>query len=253
MPLIGPRPCLWHSSGMRVVGLTGGIGSGKSSVSERLARLGAQIVDADAIVHELQQPGQPVFLAMVRRWGDRIVLPQDSIEPGSLNRAAVAGIVFSDKAELKALEAMVHPAVKAEVARRVEAARGSDSILILDNPLLVKKGQGGEVVPGSAEADLTPKADPATDGANKTDASNGGWPATSALIVVDCPVETAIKRLMEFRGFDRQDAQRRIDAQASRSERLALADFVIHNNGDLEDLDDEVAACWAWLESVPHI
>lgn len=198
---------------MRLVGLTGGIGSGKSSVSERLARRGAEIIDADAIARSLQQPGQAVFAAMVDRWGPGIVAGD-----GGLDRAAVAGIVFADEAERKALEAIVHPAVRTEMAARMDAAAGSDRVVVLDIPLL---------------------------------AEGGDRRGTSGVIVVDCPVEVAVERLVAQRGFDRADAEARVAAQASRERRLAMADLVIDNGGGLEQLDREVERCWAWLAELP--
>lgn len=198
---------------MKLVGLTGGIGSGKSSVSSRLAQRGAEVVDADAITRALQQPGEPVFEAMVERWGQGIVAPD-----GSLDRAAVAAIVFSDADERKALEAIVHPAVRAEMQARMEASSSTDRVVVLDIPLL-------------------------TEGGNRR--------GTSAVIVVDCPVEVAIERLVAHRGFDPADAAARVATQASREERLALADFVIDNGRDLDHLEHEVERCWAWLQTLP--
>ena len=195
---------------VRLVALTGGIGSGKSSVSERLAARGAVIVDADEVVKKLQQPGEPVYQAMVERWGDRIVA-----EDGSLDRAAVAGIVFNDEAELKALNALVHPAVRAEMRAQTEAVAHTDHVVVLDIPLLAEGGSDRR--------------------------------GASAVIVVDLPPEVAIERLMTFRGFDRADAEARIAAQASRQDRLAMADFVIDNSGDLDALEAEVERCWGWL------
>lgn len=197
---------------MRLVGLTGGIGSGKSSVSSLLARRGAEIIDADAIVRTLQEPGQPVLEAMVRRWGERILTAQ-----GSLDRASVAAIVFGDADERKALEAIVHPAVRAEMRARMDAASGTDKVVVLDVPLL---------------------------------AEGGGRRGASAVIVVDCPVEVAIERLVTHRGFDRADAEARVATQATREERLALADFVVDNGGDLTQLEAEVERCWTWLQGL---
>lgn len=193
--------------------MTGGIGSGKSSVSERLAARGAAIVDADAVVKELQEPGQPVFAAMVERWGDRIL-----DDDGRLDRPAVAAIAFGDPDELKALNELVHPPVQAEVRRRVDELASTDRVVVYDVPLLAE---------------------------GKSDRRGA-----SAVIVVDLPVELAIDRLVEHRGFDRADAEARIAAQASRTDRLALADFVIDNSGTVDDLDAEVERCWQWLENL---
>ncbi len=210
-----PNPKEWN---MRLVGLTGGIGSGKSSVSERLAELGAQIIDADAIVKDLQAPGAPVFESMVERWGDRIVQLDDQ-GVRSLDRAAVAGIVFADSDELKALNDLVHPAVRREMRSQMDAAAESDHVVILDIPLLAESKNEHQA---------------------------------SAIIVVDCPVDVAIERLVEFRSFDRADAEARVAAQATREERRALADFVIDNGHDLATLDREIERCWEWLQTLPQ-
>ena len=180
---------------MILVALTGGIGAGKSSVSERLVDRGAALVDSDAIVKDLQEPGRPVFTAMVERWGHGIVA-----ESGRLDRQAVADIVFSDPDELKVLEKLVHPPVREETERRIGELASTDRVVVIDIPLL-----------------------------REGDAEKRGF---SAVIVVDCPIETAIDRLVEHRGFDRADAEARIAKQLTREERLAMADFVVDNGGD---------------------
>ena len=195
---------------MVLVGLTGGIGAGKSTVSAALAARGATVVDADAITKELQQPGQPVFEAMVERFGTEVVAAD-----GTLDRARVASIVFNDVDALKDLNGIVHPAVGLEIARRIGEA-GPDDIVILDVPLLVESGRDDMV----------------------------------GTIVVDCPVDTAVARLVEHRGFDEADARSRIARQASREERLAKADLVIDNSGDVDDLAPQIDACWRWLETL---
>lgn len=203
---------------MRLVGLTGGIGSGKSSVASRLAERGAAIVDADAIVRELQEPGQPVLAAMVERFGPGILTDE-----GRLDRAAVAAVVFADAEERAALEAIVHPALAVEMRRRLDALAvevddaGRDRVVILDHPLLTEKG---------------------------------GKAGHSAVIVVDTPPETAVERLVAHRGFREEDARARMAAQASREERLAIADFVVDNSGAESALDAEVDRCWAWLATL---
>ena len=199
---------------MILISLTGGIGSGKSTVARGLAERGAVLLDADAMVREMQQPGQPVFVAMVDRWGTRIVAPS-----GELDRAAVAGIVFNDPDELAELEAMIHPEVRAEMRRRIDELAGTDAVVVQDVPLLEKV--------------------------------MGDRRTSSSIVVVDCPVETAIDRLIEFRGFDRADAEARVAAQISRSERVAMADFVVDNSGDLDHLGAEIDRCWAWIETLP--
>lgn len=197
---------------MLVVGLTGGIGSGKSSVSSRLVAKGALLIDADAIVRELQEPGAAVFEAMVERFGNDIVGAD-----GQLDRQAVASIVFSDKQALEDLNNIVHPAVGAEMAARIEAAKGTDTIVVMDIPLLTEKR-----------------------------------PDMSYVIVVDTPVEVAIARLVEHRGFAEADARARIENQISRQERLAIADFVVNNSNGVAELDAEVDRLWAWLETLAH-
>lgn len=198
---------------MLLVGLTGGIGSGKSTVSAALAAQGAVVIDADAITRELQQPGQPVLAAMVDRFGDDILHAD-----GTLDRQAVADIVFSDAAALADLNAIVHPAVGAEIARRLESAAGTDGVVVLDVPLLVESGRDD----------------------------------MAATIVVDADPEVAVQRLVEQRGFTEADARARIRRQASREERLARADFVIDNNGTREALDEQVERCWRWLQTLPR-
>ena len=203
---------------MRLIGLTGGIGSGKSSVSSRLAERGAALIDADAIVRELQEPGQPVFDAMVERWGSKIVDGD-----GSIDRATVAGIVFGDKDELKAIEKIVHPEVRKAMDRQIKELASTDRVVILDIPLLAE---------GRAK-----------DGSHDTR-------GTSAIVVVDCPTDIAVARLIEHRGFTEEDANARVAAQATRDDRRALADFIIDNAGDEAALDAEVDRCWQWLESL---
>jgi dephospho-CoA kinase len=193
---------------VHLVGLTGGIGSGKSTVSAALAERGAVVVDADAITRELQRPGEPVFEAMVERFGDGIVAPD-----GNLDRQAVADIVFSDPEALADLNAIVHPAVGGEIARRLEHEAGTDHLVILDVPLLVESGRDDML----------------------------------ALVVVDTDPEVAVARLVEQRGFREDDARARISRQASRDERLAKADHVIDNNGSRDDLLAAIDLCWAWL------
>ncbi len=198
---------------MILVALTGGIGSGKSSVSERLVERGAVLIDADATVRELQAPGQPVFIWMVDRWGATVVG-----DDGALNRQAVADIVFNNADELKALEAVIHPEVRRRMTARISELASSDSVVVQDLPLMVEWG--------------------------------GGRRGASAVIVVDTPVDIAISRLMEFRGFSRSDAEARMQNQASRNERLELADFVIDNSGTLEGLDGQVDRCWSWIHTL---
>ena len=200
-----------YGSEMRLIGLTGGIGSGKSTVSSGLGQLGAVVVDADAIVKELQRSGTPVFDAMVERFGAEIV----GVD-GELDRPAVAAIVFNDKDALTDLGAIVHPPTQMEIFRRVEEQRGSGNVVILDVPLLVESG----------------------------------WKDLAGTIVVDLDHETAIDRLVRFRGFDANDAKQRITNQVSREDRLAAADFVIDNTGSPEDLELQIQRAWDWIHSL---
>ena len=193
---------------MILVGLTGGIGAGKSTVSGLLAARGATVIDADAITRQLQAPGQPVFLAMVDRFGSGIVAAD-----GTLDRQAVADIVFADPAELADLNAIVHPAVGAEIARQLEAAVDTDAVVILDVPLLVESGRD----------DL------------------------AALVVVDVDPEVAVRRLVEQRGMREADARARMAHQASRQQRLERATVVIDNSGDLAALEAEVDRAWCTI------
>ena len=198
---------------MILVGLTGGIGSGKSTVSALLAERGAVILDADAVARELQRAGQPVLAAMIERFGDEMLT-----EDGELDRPRLAALVFADPAALADLNALVHPAVGVELVRRIEAARGTDAVVVLDSPLLAEHPRDG----------------------------------MAATIVVDVPIETAVERLVHQRGMTEADARARIARQISRDERLATADRVIDNSGDRAALEAQVDELWAWLHTLPH-
>ena len=198
------------------VGLTGCIGSGKSTVAGALAERGAALLDADAIVAELQQPGRPVLNAMVAHFGESILLPD-----GHLDRKAVAEIVFADPTELAALNAIVHPAVRAEMAARRGALAGGDAVVVAEIPLLAEAGP--ERRRGLA-----------------------------GVIVVDVDPDVAVRRLVADRGLTAAEARARLARQASRAERLAIADFVIDNNGTRRELDDQMARCREWIESLQH-
>ena len=196
---------------MLLLGLTGGIGSGKSTVSAALAERGAVVIDADGVVRELQAPGGAVLAAMVEHFGEGILASD-----GTLDRQAVANIVFTDAEQLKALNAIVHPAVGAEIDARIEAQRSLDNIVVLDIPLLVE---------------------------NKPYSPEG-------VIVVDTDPEIAVDRLVRFRGFSATDARARMSRQATREQRLAEADFVLPNDGTPEELLPHIDTCWAWIKEL---
>ena len=198
---------------MILVGLTGGIGSGKSTVSALLAERGAVILDADAVARELQRAGQPVLAAVIERFGDEMLT-----EDGELDRPRLAALVFADPVALADLNALVHPAVGVELVRRIEAARGTDAVVVLDSPLLAEHPRDG----------------------------------MAATIVVDVPIETAVERLVHQRGMTEADARARIARQISREERLGTADRVIDNSGDRAALEAQVDELWDWLQTLPH-
>jgi dephospho-CoA kinase len=191
---------------VHAIGLTGGIGSGKSTVSALLAAKGAVIIDADAITREVQQPGTEVFHAMVERFGPGIVAPD-----GGLDRQAVADIVFNDPEALKALNDIVHPAVGAETTRRLLEQADTDHLVVLDIPLLVE---------------------------------SAGQRPVAGVIVVDVDPEVAVRRLVEHRGMQEDDVRARMSRQATRDERLARADLVIDNSGTPEELAARIDALW---------
>jgi len=192
------------------IGLTGGIGSGKSSVAERLVERGAALVDADATVKQLQRAGEPVFRDMVEHFGASIVGAD-----GELDRPAIAEIVFNDKDQLDALNAIVHPAVRTSMATQRTELAATHDVVVLDIPLLVE--------------------------------GNKAYDDLSGVIVVDVPVAIAVERLVTHRGFAESDARARISSQVSREKRLEAADFVVHNGATLAELDAEVERCWQWI------
>jgi len=192
------------------VGLTGGIGSGKSTVSLMLEERGAIIVDADVIAREVVDQGEPAYAAVVERFGQGVVAPD-----GSLDRAALANIVFNDDEARVALNGIIHPAVGVRMAEVMQEHTDTADVVVLDVPLLVESRR----------------------------------PGIAGIIVVDCPEDIAVRRLVDQRGFDEQDARSRIAAQASRDERKAVADFLIDNSGSLDDLVPQVDDAWKWIQS----
>lgn len=197
---------------MILLGLTGGIGSGKSTVSALLAARGAIIIDADAIARELQAPGTPLVIALKDRFGDSIV-----DENLALIRPALATIVFADPEALKDLNKIVHPAIAKEMDLRLQEQRDTNNVVVLDIPLLAENPRKG----------------------------------LSGVVVVDIPTELAVERLVEFRSMTNEDASARIAQQASREDRVAIADKVIDNSGDMESLSDQVEDVWQWALTLP--
>lgn len=197
---------------MILVGLTGGIGSGKTTVSAMLAARGAVIIDADQITRELQAPGSPVLAEIVDAFGEDVLDPS-----GALDRPALAAKVFGDPEALATLNKIVHPAVGREMAARLEAQRASDNVVILDIPLLVENPREG----------------------------------LCGTLVVDLPLETAVERLVSQRNMDRNDAEARIARQATREARVGIADRVIDNSGNLASLERQVDEAWQWMQKLP--
>lgn len=195
---------------MLAVGLTGGIGSGKSTVGELLVQRGAVLIDADRIAREVVVPGGPAYQPLVDRFGPGILASDRTID-----RAALAALAFADADSLAALNAVTHPAISAVMSQRRAAEEGGDRVVVLDIPLL--KPAHREIL------------------------------SLDVVVVVDCPLETAVDRLVGQRGFSRHDAEARIAAQVSREERREGADFVIDNSTDRAQLVAEVDRVWAEL------
>ncbi len=190
------------------VGLTGGVASGKSSVSAVLRELGAVVVDADALAREVVEPGTPGLDAVVAEFGPDVLAGD-----GTLDRASVGAIVFADPVRRAALEAIIHPLVRAR-ADEIAAAAPADALVVHDIPLLVETGQAASF---------------------------------DAVLVVDVPEDVQVERAMCERGWNEADARARISAQATRQERLDAATHVIDNSGTREDLRRRVAEVFAEL------
>ena len=193
---------------MLMVGLTGGIGAGKSTVAAMLAARGAVVIDADAIAREVVEPGMPALAKLVDRFGPEILRPD-----GSLDRPALAAVAFVDDATRKELEAITHPAIGEEFLRRV-ADSPADAVVVHDVPLLVESKRGFEY---------------------------------GAVIVVEAPLEMRLDRL-EARGVARDDARRRIELQATDEDRRKVATWVVDNSGDVGRLEQQISEIWSELE-----
>lgn len=193
------------------IALTGGIGSGKSTVAGFLAERGAVIVDADAIAREIVEPGQPALEEIVKSFGARVLRPD-----GRLDRGALAQIVFADPQALARLNAITHPRIATLSAQRLDAVP-ADAVVVYDMPLLAEQGP----------------------------AALQGW---DAIVVVDAPEDLRVSRLVA-RGLSADDAQARVQAQASREARLAIATHVLDNSGSESGLRAQVDALWNGLNA----
>jgi len=194
-----------------LVGLTGGIGSGKSTVARMSEERGAVVFDADVLGREAVAPGTPGHDAVVERFGANVLAPG-----GELDREALAAIVFSDPAARRDLEAIVHPEVRRLLADGCERYRDTDAVVVFSAPLLVETGM---------------------------------HTAFDRLVVVSTPVETQVERLLRDRGMSEEQVRARIAAQAPLEEKAAVADVIVDNEGDLEHLGGQVARLWDGLRS----
>ncbi|MFE4305752.1 dephospho-CoA kinase [Streptomyces sp. NPDC056891] len=194
---------------MLKVGLTGGIGAGKSEVSRLLVSYGAVLIDADRIAREVVEPGTPGLAAVVEAFGEDVLTVE-----GTLDRPKLGSIVFADAGRLAALNAIVHPLVGARSAE-LESRAGTGDVVVHDVPLL---------------------------------AENGLAPLYDLVVVVDASPETRLDRLVRLRGMAESEARARMSAQATRAQRLAVADLVIDNDGPLDALEPQVRKVWDELE-----
>jgi dephospho-CoA kinase len=195
---------------MTRVGLTGGVASGKSTVSLILAELGAVVIDADVLAREVVAPGTDGLAAVVEEFGPDVLAPD-----GSLDRERLGALVFADPERRRALEAIVHPLVRARAAE-IEASAPAGSVVVHDIPLLAETGQAGSF---------------------------------DAVIVVDVPTEVQVDRMVRIRGMSEEEARARIAAQAAREERLAVATYVVENTGSFDDLRARVVEVYRTIES----
>lgn len=195
---------------MILIGLTGGIGSGKSTVARLLKARGAEIIDADVLGHEVQRPGGPAYQALVERFGKQIL---DS--EGSMDRAKLGRIVFEDSGARSDLNSIMHPEIYKRIMERVEELKDSSQVVVLDAALLVE-----------------------------TLTDRGSSIGMDALVVVAANPQDQIERVVESRALSTEDAQARISAQAPQGVKLAAADYIVDNRGSLEDLEKNVEALW---------
>jgi dephospho-CoA kinase len=196
---------------MLAVGLTGGIGSGKSAVAELLVQHGAVLVDADQVARDVVVPGGPAYQPLIERFGPGILAAD-----GTIDRPALAALAFADEESRLALNAITHPAIGVAMLQARDAHEGTEDIVVLAIPLLT-----------AAHRDAV---------------------KLHKVVVVDTPTEVALERLVSQRGFVRADAVARIRSQISRAERVREADYVLDNSGDRAALEAGVDALWAWLQ-----
>jgi dephospho-CoA kinase len=197
---------------MLAVGLTGGIGSGKSAVADLLVERGALLIDADQVARDVVAPGGPAYQPLIDRFGTDIIDTD-----GTIDRKALAALAFANEENRLALNAITHPAIGIAMIQARDALADTDHIVVLAIPLLTALHR--ETV------------------------------KLHKVVVVDCPTDIALQRLLSQRGFDRADAEARIKAQISREERVKEADYVLDNSGDREALAGEVATLWEWLQA----
>ncbi|MNW24391.1 Dephospho-CoA kinase [compost metagenome] len=190
------------------VGLTGGVASGKSAVAAKLAALGAVVIDADALARQVVEPGTPGLAAIKDTFGEAVLLAD-----GSLNRPALGAIVFADEAARAKLNAIVHPLVREQAAKLRQGAPAG-SLVVEDIPLLVETGQ---------------------------------LDSFDAVVVVAAPHAERIRRMVQDRGWTREDAEARMAAQATDDQRAAVADYLLDNSGTLEELEGQVSALYRQL------
>lgn len=223
--------------------LTGGFGSGKSTVAKMLVERGTKLVDADAIARKMQAPGHHVFDEMVAYFGRDELLGDDVLtEDGTLDRPAISAIVFNEKYHLNALNQIVHPPLEKKMRELRQEYLESGEMVLVDFPLLVEARKKA----GEAESLDEPKT--LSDG--KTIRKGSGFDRFDGIIVVDCDKELAVERLIKYRGFKREDAYARMAQQATREQRRAVADFLIENDGDMESLGAQVEKCFEWIKGL---
>ena len=194
---------------MLLVGLTGGIGSGKSTVANMLEKLGAVVFDADVLAREVVAPGTSGHHAVVERFGANVLAPG-----GELDREALGSIVFADPSARRDLEAIVHPEVRRRFAEGTEEYRDTDRVVVFSAPLLVETGM---------------------------------HTAFDVLVVVATPIETQVERLLRDRGMSETSIRARIDAQAPAEAKAEVADLLIENVGTREELEERVGEVWTEL------